>query len=398
MGEEPELARMDTGSESAEDRRAFARIPVDAPATLLLLQPGITVKCTLLELSLEGCSLHAERKLQAAAGMRVEVTFHLEGNAFRLSGVTQWNHGGDSLGIQFAGLSPRREEDLAGALSELAAKQEAEAARRGEQRLHCEQIVRNAKEAVDTITAELGAKAAQEQAARKAAEQAAAEVRQAADQLGKAKAALAAAERVLAEMDEKEQARREAMERVSMPMPAAHEASTKVISAPSPPHGAKSLAAPTAVPGPDGGKPGAGAADSSAQGPTPVPAPAPKPQHGRRERRQETRHAVDTSAVIFLLDVRSRIDGRILDVSPSGCRIRCTDKFPVGIYRRVEVEFVLDGLPFRLPGVTQSLHDRFTTGIRFLNLSERKTEQLLLLMKEISEAQEEADEHPAPAR
>jgi hypothetical protein len=107
---------------------------------------------------------------------------------------------------------------------------------------------------------------------------------------------------------------------------------------------------------------------------------------------------VDTSAVIFLLDVRSRIDGRILDVSPSGCRIRCTDKFPVGIYRRVEVEFVLDGLPFRLPGVTQSLHDRFTTGIRFLNLSERKTEQLLLLMKEISEAQEEADEHPAPAR
>jgi hypothetical protein len=61
------------------------------------------------------------------------------------------------------------------------------------------------------------------------------------------------------------------------------------------------------------------------------------------------------------------------------------------------VEFVLDGLPFRLPGVVQSLHDKFTTGIRFVNLSERKQEQLMVLMQEISEALEGAKEQPAPA-
>jgi c-di-GMP-binding flagellar brake protein YcgR len=94
--------------------------------------------------------------------------------------------------------------------------------------------------------------------------------------------------------------------------------------------------------------------------------------------------------VILLLDVRSQITARILDISPSGCRMRCDEKFPVGIYRRVEIEFVLDGLPFRLPGVVQSLHDRFTTGIRFLDVSERRKEQLMQVIDEITEIKREA--------
>jgi hypothetical protein len=89
---------------------------------------------------------------------------------------------------------------------------------------------------------------------------------------------------------------------------------------------------------------------------------------------------------VFLLDVRSRIEGRILDVSLSGCRIRSKERFPVGIYRRVEVEFTLDGLPFRMAGVVQSLHDRYTVGIRLLDLSERKRDQLMTLIEELEEA------------
>ncbi len=109
------------------------------------------------------------------------------------------------------------------------------------------------------------------------------------------------------------------------------------------------------------------------------PAPASK-----RERRQEVRHAVDTRATVFLIDVRAQISGRILDLSMSGCRIRTDERFPVGIYRRVETEFKADGLPFRLAGVVQALHDRFTVGIRFLDLSPRKREQLAQLMEEIA--------------
>jgi hypothetical protein len=400
-----ELEKMDPGSGSAEDRRAFVRIPVEEPATLLLLQLGTTVQCTLLELSLEGCRVRLQRKLQTGSpGGRVEIALRLGGNTFRLSGVTQWNHGGESLGIQFAGLSPRREDDLADALSELAKKQEVEAARRGEERLRGEQALRDAKAAVDAIAEDLVARTAEEQAARQAAEAAADAARQAADQLGRARTALAAAEKAVAETMAKEEAMRVALEPVPMPKPAALEAA-KVISGPSQAHGVTSHPAPAAAAGQDGRRPGASAAGASTQsstqsktqGPMPVPAPESKPQQKGRERRQVTRHAVDSTAGIFLVDVRSQVEGRILDVSVSGCRIRCTEKFPVGIYRRVEVEFVLDGLPFRLPGVVQSLHDRFTTGIRFLNLSERKSEQLLLLVQEMSEAREGANERPAPA-
>lgn len=115
------------------------------------------------------------------------------------------------------------------------------------------------------------------------------------------------------------------------------------------------------------------------------PATASAVQEHDRERRKHSRHLVNSSASILLIDVRSKIKGRILDVSLSGCRIRSEERFPVGIYRRVEVEFVLDGLPFHLGGVVQSVHDRFTVGIRFLDLSERKREQLTVLLLELED-------------
>jgi hypothetical protein len=111
-------------------------------------------------------------------------------------------------------------------------------------------------------------------------------------------------------------------------------------------------------------------------------------QPSKRERRESFREAVDTSAVIDLIRIASRLPGRILDLSLSGCRI-CTDEpFPVGIYTRVETEFRLDGLPFRLGGVIQGIHDRRTVGIRFLDMSSRKREQVEQLMDEIREKRE----------
>jgi hypothetical protein len=59
----------------------------------------------------------------------------------------------------------------------------------------------------------------------------------------------------------------------------------------------------------------------------------------------------------------------------------------VGIYTRVETEFRLGGLPFRLGGVIQSVHDRDrrNVGIRFLDVSARKLEQVEQLIEEIEE-------------
>jgi PilZ domain-containing protein len=104
-----------------------------------------------------------------------------------------------------------------------------------------------------------------------------------------------------------------------------------------------------------------------------------------RDRRRQIRHEVDTLATIFLINVGSALQGHILDLSLSGCRIRTDERFPVGIYTRVEIEFHLQGLPFRLGGVIQAIHNRNMVGVRFLDLSERKQQQVLDLIEEMEQ-------------
>ena len=113
-----------------------------------------------------------------------------------------------------------------------------------------------------------------------------------------------------------------------------------------------------------------------------LPANPPPP-----ERRSHNRLTVDDSSTIILVKIGSRLIGRIVDISIGGCRIRCQERFPVGIYTRVETEFRIEGLPFRLGGVVQAIHDRQTVGIRFLDTSSRKREQLEQLIEEINETQ-----------
>ena len=108
--------------------------------------------------------------------------------------------------------------------------------------------------------------------------------------------------------------------------------------------------------------------------------------------RLERREAVDTHAVIRLINLAADVHGRIVDISLGGCHIHTNQCFPVGIFRRVEVEFCIDGLPFRFAGVTQAIYDSFNVGIRFLDLSERKREQLLQLIDEIKDSEASSNE------
>lgn len=123
--------------------------------------------------------------------------------------------------------------------------------------------------------------------------------------------------------------------------------------------------------------------DSSTKIPTEPVTPAV-----RIERRFEPRHEIETSAVIRLVNLAADVHGRILDLSLGGCHIRTERRFPVGIFRRVEIEFRIEGLPFRLGGVTQAIHDPINVGIRFLDMSDRKREQLLQLIEEIKESEQ----------
>ena len=109
---------------------------------------------------------------------------------------------------------------------------------------------------------------------------------------------------------------------------------------------------------------------------------------GRRERRVQVRHTVNSVAAIRLVHGGLKLSGRILDLSLEGCRIRCDGPFKVGIYTRVETDFQLEGFPLRLGGVIQAIHDLRTVGIRFLDLSARKREQLEQLIREIEEVEQ----------
>ena len=130
---------------------------------------------------------------------------------------------------------------------------------------------------------------------------------------------------------------------------------------------------------------------ANAQKPVPSPQPNALTRTGqapiRRERRVQPRHEVNIAVAILFIKSGSRLGGRILDLSLSGCRIRTDERFPVGIFTRIEMEFCLKGMPFRLLGVIQGIRDRHNVGIRFLDMSERKRKQVEELMEEILDMQ-----------
>ena len=317
------------------DRRSEQRYAVDAEATVVMVNHGSSLRGRLIELSLEGCRMRADRHCSLAAPASIEVMFKINGIDFRLGGTMQWADARQLAGIQFNAMAPRRRDFLMELLSELEAE---EAAKAGE-------------------------------------------------------AAEGAAENAAANVDSREENLPQG------PEPNSSCGTTEVVPGFNTSYATGSSARKEEAPKADAGGGGEPARPAPAK-PEIVSAPASPPAEtapagrpaapaSRRERRAEARLVVDSRATIFFVDVRANIVGRILDVSLGGCRIRTDERFPVGIYRRVETEFTVDGVPLRLGGVVQSLHDRFTVGIRFLDMSERKRNQLTELIEEIEAARNE---------
>lgn len=335
-------AREDLAAQGLE-RRLMPRCALDEDAVLLLVGRGNRIHCRMVELSLSGCRMSTGERLPAASGARAEATFKVQGIAFRFAGAIEWVDDKGLLGIRFIDVIPRRRDELIEVLRELeaeiAAKQESEAAER---------------------------RAEEERASQDSEKQAAGQ----ADPLP-----------ILDRLWDAPIQNRSA------------QASHPVAISPPERPALKPVAEPI-LPAPP--------LPAASQPPRPQPPELPPasqrpPMASKRDRRTQSRHAVDTTAVIFLINVGSRLNGRILDLSVGGCRIRTDERFPVGIYTRVETEFLLEGLPFRMGGVIQAVHDRDRrlVGIRFLDVSARKREQLEQLMAEIEEMRAEQDQPKA---
>jgi hypothetical protein len=356
------------------ERRGMPRCAVDEEASLLLLSHGSAMPGRMVELSLGGCRIVLRQRTSPSLHAAVETVFKIRGIAFRLSGVTEWTSGG-SVGIRFGAMSSRRRDDLMEVLCEVEAENAAK-------------VLKEAAGLETTGTAQptpINRVPPSQRPQGTSSFRAWAEKNPelGADETtglpgsGQEQSAPAASVRKFRLLDL-------VFRRAPGPGPLA------AIRNPTQAAGASAIPAANHLSAPD-----LAAAESASQtqpraktlpesrGQTAETESAPS----RRDRRSAPRCEIDNSAVIFLVKIGSKLTGQILDLSLGGCRIRTAQRFPVGIYTRVETEFQVQGLPLRLGGVIQAIYDRHVVGIRFLDVSPRKRAQIAELVEEIGEMQ-----------
>ena len=393
--EEPENAN--GRQPQAQDCREMPRCAVDEEATLLLLSHGSAMPCRMVELGLGGCQMVLGQRIQPGLQTAVETNFKINGIAFRLSGVTEETSGGNRVGVSFGPMSARRRDDLVEVLCEVEAANAAKAAQSRE--------TGTGSEATLAAGSEPAEKASEASAPGGQPAPAPVESRTVQNRSRDAGPALVAADGnrgfrlldflfrrgVYAAPASAREDRISAVGRDRSPQalptgpenmglesaPAAGH--RPVLVARTPPSGEMKTASRQSTGS-------SGLQEPPTTGDEPA---ATQPAPAGRDRRTARRCTVDTSAVIYLIKIGSKMTGQILDLSQGGCRIRTAERFPVGIYTRVETEFNLQGLPLRLGGVIQAIHDRNLVGIRFLDVSTRKREQVAELIQEIAGAEDE---------
>jgi hypothetical protein len=350
------------------ERRGMPRCAVDADATLLLLSVDATIPCRVVELGLGGCRLVLRQKLPPEVHAVVEVIFKIRGIVFRLSGMTEWSSGGNLVGMSFGTMSTRRRDDLMEVLCEV----EAENAAKAEEQA--------AGDASDRGAEPASAGSASETVATRAKEQAAGE--------GQRSISFPQGEgrkfRLLDLVFRRARSADLPPEKGDGTQAGGRDTNPEAARDGSPTRLGPVLVARTPFPLNVGA-----VAEPSASGSLPQVSESIVEKEASaltgRERRVNHRCDIDTTAVIHLVKIRSKLSGHVVDLSQGGCRIRTDERFPVGIYTRVEVEFRVQGTPLLLGGVIQTIHDRHHVGIRFLDVSPRKHAQLAELMDEIQE-------------
>ena len=337
------------------ERRGMPRCVVDEEATLVLVSRGLTIPGRLMELSVSGCRIALKEKIPQGMHAAVETSFRVRGIAFRLSGLTEWTAGSNTVGVSFGPMSARRRDDLLEVLCEVESEHAAEAgATRSD-------TLADARADASGLPAAAGrgslpALAARELVRPMAKPESFQLLNAVLRKVANAEAAPGAANGDLTRADEGaglESAGLEGAAKYGAPAKADERAEQTALTEP-----LTELASMTE--------------------------PAARPS-SRRDRRTEARCDVDTSVVIILVKIASKLAGQILDLSLGGCRIHTVDRFPVGIYTRVEIEFKLQGMALLLGGVVQAIHGRNEVGVRFLDVSLRKREMLAELIAEIRE-------------
>ena len=103
------------------------------------------------------------------------------------------------------------------------------------------------------------------------------------------------------------------------------------------------------------------------------------------ERRRAPRQKTALMAALYRVGRIAKQNGKVLDLSLTGCRIGLEKPFKGEPSIAVEAGFYHLGLPFRVAGVVRVLHSPTEVGIEFEDVSPRNLEKLAGLMEELKE-------------
>lgn len=101
------------------------------------------------------------------------------------------------------------------------------------------------------------------------------------------------------------------------------------------------------------------------------------------ERRSRPRLRCKGMAEIIILSIGKRMAGALLDLSACGCCIETTEAIPSIEQPGVEVVFTVNGFTLRLAGVVRNVRNEHRAGIEFIDVTQRKAEQIRELVKEL---------------
>jgi hypothetical protein len=105
------------------------------------------------------------------------------------------------------------------------------------------------------------------------------------------------------------------------------------------------------------------------------------------ERRVYARFEVEEDASLLLVSHESWHPCKVVDLSLEGCQVSTGARFQAGTQKRVEIKFKINGIVFRLSGVTQWTDNAHAVGIHFCYPTPRRREELAEVLGEVEAAQ-----------
>jgi hypothetical protein len=122
-----------------------------------------------------------------------------------------------------------------------------------------------------------------------------------------------------------------------------------------------------------------------------VPKPKSQPR-GAAPPATPTKEPFDWSAAMYFLKEKIILHGSIDNLHHEGCDFLLSEPYAGSYSSRVEIEFKMRGLPFRLGGSMEATGDPRIVAIRFIDISARKRDEVAQLVEEIrQERREEAE-------